>query len=212
MQQTVLFSPHPCLAVWHQGQLSIQQTNLAEVWGLRERSGRFINQPATLNGFPNEVKSLQGLILYHLRGATCSTAIIGKDGTATISRKREGTGTDTEEEKSVWWWWGGDWDEQIWEKRGRETDREETSWRQDKEARHWGVTLMQIMTLSVLRQTQRGREINKIFYKKETRQHRVSYDTAMSIQPLVCASLAAIQDLDSSSSLHLPAVSNLPMC
>lgn len=37
------------------------------------------------------MKSLQGLILYHLQGATCSTAIIGMDGTATISRKRRGT-------------------------------------------------------------------------------------------------------------------------
>lgn len=36
------------------------------------------------------MKSLQGLILYHLRGATCSPAIIGMDGTATISRKRRG--------------------------------------------------------------------------------------------------------------------------
>lgn len=118
MQQTVLFSPHPCLAVWHQGQLSIQQTNLAEVWGLRERSGRFINQSATLNGFPNEVKSLQGLILYHLRGATCSTAIIGKDGTATISRKREGTGTDTEEKKCVCGGGGGLW----WTDMGKERE------------------------------------------------------------------------------------------
>lgn len=62
--------------------------------------------------------------------------------------------------------------------------------------------------------SQRGGKINKIFFffKKETRQRQVSYDMAMSIQPLVCASLAAFQDLDSSSSLHLPAVSNLPMC
>ena len=37
------------------------------------------------------MKSLQGLILYHLQGATCSTAIIGMDGTAAISRKRRGT-------------------------------------------------------------------------------------------------------------------------
>lgn len=67
--------------------------------------------------------------------------------------------------------------------------------------------------------SQRGMKIFFIiffFYEKkkksETRQRQVSYDTAMSIQPLVCASLAAFQDLDSSSSLHPPAVSNLPMC
>lgn len=63
---------------------------MAVIWRLWERSGRFINQPATLNGFPNEVKSLQGLILYHLQGATCSTAIIGMDGTATIGREGKG--------------------------------------------------------------------------------------------------------------------------
>ncbi len=42
------------------------------------------------------MKSLQGLILYHLQGATCSTAIIGMDGTATISRKRRGTEREKE--------------------------------------------------------------------------------------------------------------------
>lgn len=71
------------------------------------------------------------------------------------------------------------------------------------------------MTHSVLQRHNEGGKKIKISLKKkkkETRQRQVSYDTAMSIQPLVCASLAAFQDLDSSSSLHLPAVSNLPMC
>ncbi|TNN79770.1 hypothetical protein EYF80_010004 [Liparis tanakae] len=43
--------------------------------------------PAYIPSLPS-----RGLILYHLQGATCSTAIIGMDGTATISRKRRGTG------------------------------------------------------------------------------------------------------------------------
>lgn len=99
------------------------------------------------------MKSLQGLILYHLQGATCSTAIIGMDGTATISRKRRGTeskkggvrarerGRETTEMNRAG---------------GGETDREETSWREDKEARHWGVKLMQIMTLRVLQRHNEG--------------------------------------------------------
>lgn len=44
------------------------------------------------------MKSLQGLILDHLQGATCSTAIIGMDGTATIGREgkrgKQGGGGD----------------------------------------------------------------------------------------------------------------------
>lgn len=46
------------------------------------------------------------------------------------------------------------WDEQGG--RERATDREETSWREDKEARHWGVKLMQMMTLSVLQRLNEG--------------------------------------------------------
>lgn len=60
--------------------------------------------------------------------------------------------------------------------------------------------------------SQRGMFFFPFSEKKQTRQCQVSYDTAMSIQPLVCASLAAFQDLDSSSSPRPPAVSNLPMC
>lgn len=93
-------------------------------------------------------------------------------------------------------------------------DREETSWRRDKEARHRRVRPMQMMTLGVLRRVN-----EECFFfpfsekkKEQTRQCQVSYDTAMSIQPLVCASPAAFQDLDSSSSPRPPAVSNLPMC
>ncbi len=103
------------------------------------------------------MKSLQGLILYHLQGATCSTAIIGMDGTATISRKRRGTerekeggrarerGRETKEMNR-----GGE------REREKETDGEETSWREDKEARHRGVKLMQMMTLSVLQRHNEG--------------------------------------------------------
>lgn len=40
--------------------------------------------------------------------------------------------------------------------RERETDGEETSWRKDKEARHWGVKFMQMMTLSVLQRHNEG--------------------------------------------------------
>ena len=58
------------------------------------------------------MKSLQGLILYHLQGATCSTAIIGMDGTATISRKRRGRGREKEGKRD-------DLDEQ----RGKERER-----------------------------------------------------------------------------------------
>lgn len=42
------------------------------------------------------------------------------------------------------------------EERKKETDREETSWREDKEARHRGVKLMQMMTLSVLQRHNEG--------------------------------------------------------
>lgn len=42
------------------------------------------------------------------------------------------------------------------EERKKETDREETSWREDKEARHWGVKLMQMMTLRVLQRHNEG--------------------------------------------------------
>lgn len=86
------------------------------------------------------MKSLQGLILYHLQGATCSTAIIGMDGTATIGREgkrrseRRG-GSDG----------GHDWD-------GERKRERETSWREDKESRRGGVKLMQMMTHSVLQQ------------------------------------------------------------
>lgn len=145
------------------------------------------------------MKSLQGLILYHLQGATCSTAIIGMDGTATISRKRRGT---VREKEGM---------------RGRERERERDGQRGNKLERGQRSSTSGCQThanddTQCVATTQRGRKINKIFFKKETRQRQVSYDTAMSIQPLVCASLAAFQDLDSSSSLHLPAVSNLPMC
>lgn len=47
-------------------------------------------------------------------------------------------------------------DEQRGVEGEKETDREETSWREDKEARHWGVKLMQMMTLSVLRRHNEG--------------------------------------------------------
>lgn len=40
--------------------------------------------------------------------------------------------------------------------REKETDREEASWREDKEARHRGVKLMQMMTLSVLQRHNEG--------------------------------------------------------
>lgn len=76
------------------------------------------------------MKSLQGLILYHLQGATCSTAIIGMDGKATIGREGK-RGSEGRGE--------------------REKDRE-TSWRGDKESKRGGVKLMQMMTLSVLQQ------------------------------------------------------------
>lgn len=73
---------------------------------------------------------------------------------------------------------------------------------------------MQMMTLSVLQQVNKdeNKYILFFFFLKKKRQLRVSSDRALSIQPLVCASLGAFQDLDSTSSLHPPAVSNLPMC
>lgn len=66
------------------------------------------------------MKSLQGLILYHLQGATCSTAIIGMDGTATIDRVgKKGSG-------------GGGGKREM---TGMERERDgETSWREDKES------------------------------------------------------------------------------
>lgn len=97
------------------------------------------------------MKSLQGLILYHLRGATCSTAIIGMDGTATIRRKTRGTGREKKKKRGR-----DDGDEQRGKAREQKTDREETSWREDKEARHQGVKLMQMMTLSVLQRHNEG--------------------------------------------------------
>lgn len=49
------------------------------------------------------MKSLQGLILYHLQGATCSTAIIGMDGTATIGREgKGGSKREREGERDDW--------------------------------------------------------------------------------------------------------------
>lgn len=159
------------------------------------------------------MKSLQGLILYHLRGATCSTAIIGMDGTATISRKRRGAASENEGERRA--------RERRREttemNRGGEGESEGDGQRGNKLERGQRSQTLGCQThanddTQCVATTQRGRKINKIFLKKETRQRQVSYDTAMSIQPLVCASLAAFQDLDSSTSLHPPAVSNLPMC
>lgn len=49
-----------------------------------------------------------------------------------------------------------DCNEQRGREREKETDREETTWREDKEARHWGVKLMQMMTLSVLQRHNEG--------------------------------------------------------
>lgn len=87
------------------------------------------------------------------------------DGTATTSEKRRGTVREKEGTR------GG-------EKRGSETTtgmnrggkrerkrtvREETSWRGDKEVRHEGVKLMQMMTLGVLQRHNAGRKINNIF-------------------------------------------------
>ena len=49
----------------------------------------------------------------------------------------------------------------------REREREETSWIEDKEARHQGVKFMQMMTLSVLRRVNEEGKINKIFFFKK---------------------------------------------
>lgn len=86
------------------------------------------------------MKSLQGLILDHLQGATCSTAIIGMDGTATIGRE----GKRGEQGRGRERWLG-------WSERERKKEWE-TSWREDKDSKRGGVKLMQMMTLSVLQQ------------------------------------------------------------
>lgn len=148
------------------------------------------------------MKSLQGLILYHLQGATCSTAIIGMDGTATIDRVgKKGSGGEVERERWLGW-------------RERETGKQVGGRTKNRDV---GVSNSCKWWHSVCCNKSSRTKINKKIYilkkrREKKRQLQVSSDRALSIQPLVCASLGAFQDLDSTSSLHPPAVSNLPMC